>query len=68
MRSARSREALTGEQPGAEPPRRRHWWRWFLGGAGAVAGFRITGPGGYGFFGSLASDYALLLILRSRQG
>jgi hypothetical protein len=36
----------------------------------AFSDFRITGPAGYGFLGSLASDGTaeFLLILRSRQG
>jgi polyisoprenoid-binding protein YceI len=36
----------------------------------AFSGFRITGPGGYGFLGSLASNGTaeFLLILRSEQG
>jgi polyisoprenoid-binding protein YceI len=32
QRYASSGEALTSKEPGAGPARRRHWWRWMLGG------------------------------------
>ena len=45
MRSARSREALTGEEPGDEPPRRRHRWRWILGGVATVVVLAVAATG-----------------------
>ena len=44
-RSARSREALSGEEPGAEPSRRRHWWRWVLGGVATVVVLAVAATG-----------------------
>ena len=44
-RPARSREALTGEEPGAEPSRRRHRWRWILGGVATVVVLAVAATG-----------------------
>ena len=33
---AHSGPALSDAEPGARPPRRRHWWRWILGGVAAL--------------------------------
>ena len=44
-RSARSGGALTGEEPGAEPSRRRHWWRWIFGGAVALVVLAVAATG-----------------------
>jgi len=41
---ARSGEALRGEEPGASP-RRRHWWRWILGGVLALAVLAVVAAG-----------------------
>ena len=44
-RPARSREALTGEEPGDEPSRRRHRWRWILGGVLALVVLAVAATG-----------------------
>jgi YceI-like domain len=42
---ARSRKAFTGEEPGARPPRRRHWWRWILGGTAVLVVLAVAATG-----------------------
>jgi YceI-like protein len=43
--SARSKRSPSGEEPGTRPQRRRHWWRWVLGGVVAliVLAVAVTG-------------------------
>jgi polyisoprenoid-binding protein YceI len=43
--SARSGETLTGAEPGLRPPSRRRWWRWILGGLGALAFVAVVATG-----------------------
>jgi polyisoprenoid-binding protein YceI len=44
-RSAYSGEAVRGAEPGAEPPRRRHWWRWILGGVASLVVIAVVATG-----------------------
>jgi len=45
QRPARSGQALTAAEPGARPPRRRHWWRWILGGVAVLAVLAVAATG-----------------------
>lgn len=45
QRPERSGETLTGREPGAGPPARRHWWRWILGGMAALAVLAVAATG-----------------------
>ena len=44
-RSARPGGVLRGEEPGARLPRRRHWWRWILGGVVALVVLAVVAAG-----------------------
>ena len=44
-RYARFGEALRNAEPGAEPPRRRHWWRRILGGVLALVVLAVAAAG-----------------------
>ena len=43
--SAPAGEALSGKEPGARPPRRRHWWRWILAGVVALVVLAVVATG-----------------------
>jgi polyisoprenoid-binding protein YceI len=45
QRYARSGAAIRSAEPGAEPPRRRHWWRWILGGVVALVVLAVGATG-----------------------
>lgn len=42
---ARSGEALRSTEPGAGPPRRRHWWRWIIGGVLGLVVLAVAATG-----------------------
>ena len=44
-RYARSGEALRNAEPRTEPSRRRHWWRWILGGVLALVVLAVAATG-----------------------
>ena len=44
-RSAHPGGVLRGEEPGAKLPRRRHWWRWILGGVLALVVLAVVAAG-----------------------
>jgi polyisoprenoid-binding protein YceI len=44
-RSAGSLEVFDGKERAPKPPRRRHWWRWILGGAVALVILAVVATG-----------------------
>jgi polyisoprenoid-binding protein YceI len=45
QRPERSGTTLTGAEPGARPPARRHWWRWILAGMVALVVLAVVATG-----------------------